>query len=278
MDELKRSIYETGILVPLIVYRDETSGRYVLLDGERRWRCAKELNLPQVPANVIPPPTKIENIIHMFNIHNVREEWEPMPTAKKLEQIMQITGKTRDAELAQMTGIPEAQVKRLRVLLLFPKRFQDMVLNRQIKHDFLIEMFPAWRSIQKNAPEIAKRYTLDTFADALLAKGKSGGFQSVTEFRELAKLASAPTKGAPQEAVQVMVARVLESPNYSISDAYDSVRSLYDTEGLARRCRRLGEDLAEIRPADLADGTSDLPKAMTELRNVIDDKLSGLET
>ena len=53
MDELKKSIYETGILVPLIVYHDRSTGRFILLDGERRWRCAKELNLPRVPANII---------------------------------------------------------------------------------------------------------------------------------------------------------------------------------------------------------------------------------
>ena len=276
MDELKKSIYETGILVPLIVYHDRSTGRFILLDGERRWRCAKELNLPRVPANIIAEPSRIENILSMFNIHNVREEWEPMPTAIKLREIMEITGKTRDAELAQMTGIPEAQIKRLKVLLEFPSRFQDMVLNRQIKHDFLIEMYPAWRALKRNAPELAKRYTLETFADALLRKEKSGGIQSVTEFRELAKLAGASAKGAPAEAVQASVIRVLEDPNYTINDGYGSVRSLYDVDDLTKRCTRLAEDLAELSTSDIKRRGNALPQSMKRLGRVIEDKLSEM--
>lgn len=276
MDELKKSIYEVGILVPLIVYQQSATGRFMLLDGERRWTCAKELNLPRVPANIIPEPSRLENILSMFNIHNVREEWEPMPTAKKLQQVMELTRATRNAELAQMTGIPEAQVKRLRVLLEFPEKFQDMVLKRQIKHDFLIEMYPAWRSLVRNAPQIASKYTLETFADALLEKERSGGMQSVTEFRDLAKLAGASSKGAPAEAVQATVTRVLENPQYAISDAFDSVRSLYDVSTLTKRCVRLAEDLVELQ-ADLQDEASGLSAAMRHLFEVIRQKLSEME-
>jgi len=49
LDALKKSIYEVGILQPLIVYRPKAEpDTHILIDGERRWRCARELNLAQV--------------------------------------------------------------------------------------------------------------------------------------------------------------------------------------------------------------------------------------
>ena len=41
---LLNSIQKVGIRVPLAIYEDVKSNRYILLDGERRWLCAKKLN------------------------------------------------------------------------------------------------------------------------------------------------------------------------------------------------------------------------------------------
>ena len=73
LDELRSSIQKVGILVPLIVYEDpDQPGTFVLLDGERRLRCALDLALASVPVNTIPPPDDLDNILRMFNIHSVR--------------------------------------------------------------------------------------------------------------------------------------------------------------------------------------------------------------
>ena len=73
MAELLDSIAEVGIQVPATVYEDHG---YVILDGERRWRCAKKLNLRTIPCIVHPKPSPLENLLMMFNIHNVRVDWD----------------------------------------------------------------------------------------------------------------------------------------------------------------------------------------------------------
>src|SRR5262245_44044661 len=88
LDVLKESIGKVGILVPLTVYRDSRKGQLVILDGERRWRCAKELKLKSVPVNVVREPSLVQNIVTMFQIHKLRADWELMPTALKLEVLM----------------------------------------------------------------------------------------------------------------------------------------------------------------------------------------------
>ena len=66
MDNLMLSIDRHGIQVPLTVYRDDDV--YRLIDGERRWRCAKKLNLRTVPVLVQEMPTELENLLLMYNV------------------------------------------------------------------------------------------------------------------------------------------------------------------------------------------------------------------
>jgi len=59
---LKESIDKLGILVPVTVYQPSESRaaeteKFVLLDGERRWRCAGELGLESIPAIIVEEPS-----------------------------------------------------------------------------------------------------------------------------------------------------------------------------------------------------------------------------
>ncbi|WP_461478705.1 ParB/RepB/Spo0J family partition protein [Mesorhizobium jarvisii] len=88
MDTLMASIRRYGIQVPLTVYED--GGDYILIDGERRWRCALKLNLKRVPALVQPRPTRLTNLLLMFNIHALREQWDYLTIANKLPSVIDL--------------------------------------------------------------------------------------------------------------------------------------------------------------------------------------------
>ena len=85
MATLKESIAKVGILVPLTIYFDSKRKKFVILDGQRRWICASELGLSEVPVNQVSEPTLVQNIVTMFQIHKLRADWELMPSALKLE-------------------------------------------------------------------------------------------------------------------------------------------------------------------------------------------------
>ena len=124
---LLESIDEVGILVPLIVFPDKP-GRFTLLDGERRLRCAKRLNLKTVPVNKIAKPSKIENVLRMFNIHNIREKWKLMPTALKLGTLLEDESfkEKSHREIGKLTGLSTPTVSRCIELLRLDKKYQDM--------------------------------------------------------------------------------------------------------------------------------------------------------
>lgn len=48
LDKLIESISHEGVLVPIVVFPKD--GRYTLVDGERRFRSARELGLAEIPA------------------------------------------------------------------------------------------------------------------------------------------------------------------------------------------------------------------------------------
>jgi ParB/RepB/Spo0J family partition protein len=126
---LQESIEKVGILVPLTVYWAKSRKTWVILDGQRRWICAQELGLKTVPANEVAEPSVVQNIVTMFQIHKLREDWELMPTALTLDVLMGAMKERRDDKLAELTGLDRAVVARCKKLLSFSKKYQDMMLD-----------------------------------------------------------------------------------------------------------------------------------------------------
>lgn len=181
---LRESIKRVGILVPLTVYLEKISGNYVILDGQRRWICAQEVGLKDIPVNQVAEPTLVQNIVTMFQIHKLRKDWELMPTALKLELLMRELGEKKERRLAELTGLDEAVVVRCKKLLSYPKRYQDMMLDadpdKREKADFFIELYPV-----RNDREVGKLpwFKKDKFTDDMLRKLAQKGIKSVTDFR-----------------------------------------------------------------------------------------------
>jgi ParB family transcriptional regulator, chromosome partitioning protein len=183
---LKSSIEKVGILVPLTVYFNKPKNKYIILDGQRRWLCAKELLLKEVPVNQVAEPTLVQNIVTMFQIHKLREDWELMPTALKLEVLMNELKEKNDKKLSALTGLDQAVVIRCKKLLSYPKKYQDQMLEpdpqKREKADFFIELYPVQndRFVTKQ-----KWYSKDKFTDSMLDKYRhgEGAIKSVTDFR-----------------------------------------------------------------------------------------------
>src|SRR2546422_5692341 len=86
MKDLLENIRQHGVLVPITVHEIKgKKDKYAILDGERRYRCCRQLEKEgidiKLPANIVDPPTKVAGLLYMFSIHNLREQWELMPTA-----------------------------------------------------------------------------------------------------------------------------------------------------------------------------------------------------
>jgi ParB family chromosome partitioning protein len=275
MNELLESIREVGIKVPISVYEDRN--KFVLLDGERRWRCAKRLNLRTVPAITQPKPSKLENLLMMFNVHNVRVDWDIMPMAIKMDDIRQLLAKegkpTNAKALAGITGVRLATVRRALELLDLPIKYRRMLLReakkprseQRIKPDLFIEVYKSLHTVERYVPEVFSEVKKEDYIDSMVTKYVDRVVDNVVGFRDLSKIARAEqTKVDRTHAVQAVL-RLVKRPSYSIKDAYaDTVQTAYEQRDIVARIRTIVKKLEAFRGGRRL--SADMRAALEQLR------------
>jgi ParB family chromosome partitioning protein len=126
---LAASIREVGVLQPILV-RPLENGRYQLVAGERRWRAAKRVGLPTVPALIrtVPDESSLEHAL-VENLH--RQDLNPLEEAAAYQQLVEGFGLTHD-EVAARVGRSRAAVSNTLRLFQLPPAIQRMVMDGAI--------------------------------------------------------------------------------------------------------------------------------------------------
>jgi ParB/RepB/Spo0J family partition protein len=109
-ERLKGSVYQHGVLVPIVVHK-QTGGDskpYRLVDGERRLRAALATGLGRVPAHVAPAAEDVSDLIQAVHIHMLRKQWKPVAQARALKRIMRDL-RARDSEQPEREAIERLQ-------------------------------------------------------------------------------------------------------------------------------------------------------------------------
>ncbi len=107
IEMLALSLESDGQQEPIILI-EQLNGRYLLFDGERRWRSAKLLNWKTIKAVVIPYPAALHRRVLLANLH--REDLNPLDTAEAL--IKEITSNS-DLNGEEIPKILRTGVRRL---------------------------------------------------------------------------------------------------------------------------------------------------------------------
>lgn len=276
---LQESIKKVGILVPLTVYWNANKNSYIILDGQRRWICAKELGLKEVPVNQVAEPTLVQNIVTMFQIHKLREDWELMPTALKLEVLMNKLGESGEKKIAELTGLDRAVVSRCKKLLSYPKKYQDMMLDpnpkKRVKSDFFIELYPVRtdRTVKK-----MKWYSPDKFTQRMLEKyeNKKSGLISVTSFREMKQNITNAVSAGKTETISNRLKEYTQDDNLDLDHL--KIKSA-DVSASSRKMLTIINKLERsIKQIDVNDyyGEEDLWRSFEKLLKLIISKLNAV--
>lgn len=258
LEALQDSIEKQGILVPLTVY--EERGEYVILDGERRWRCAMKLGLQAIPAIIQPKPAPLQNLMMMFAIHHRRNEWDPLPTALKLEKLEQLyierygVGPT-EAQLAEIASLTRGEVRRYKKLLRLPFHYRKLLMDELAKPrsqqiltvDHVLEATAAASAIRKRG--IVDDSGEDALRRVIVDRFQKKQIESTVDPRKFARLARAVERQevTPQRAKSV-IKKFVDNPNYTIATLFrDTVEAEDYRHSLELLVDRTSERLQDLR-------------------------------
>ncbi|MGB8964338.1 MAG: ParB/RepB/Spo0J family partition protein [Candidatus Cybelea sp.] len=128
LDELKTSIAEYGVLVPIIVRRREDG--YELVAGERRWRASAALLRPTIPAIVRASDDR--QTLEFAIVENLqRENLNPLEEAAGFQYLIEEYGLTQE-EVARRVGKSRAAVANTLRLLGLPDAIKLMLVDGRL--------------------------------------------------------------------------------------------------------------------------------------------------
>jgi ParB family transcriptional regulator, chromosome partitioning protein len=272
LEELLRSIQKYGVQVPISVYKE--GKRFILIDGERRWKCSVKLNKKTIPAVIQEKPTVLNNLLLMFNIHSLREQWDLLTMATKLPRVIDLLkadlqrGPT-EIELAEQTGLSRSTLRRCKWLIDLPDEYRQLMLaelkkpkaQQKLTEDFFIEMERGLKTVERAMPNTIQ--DKDDVRQVLINKYKSGVIVNRTDFRYLGKIARAQKVDADTSKAASVLRRAFTGNKYSIEQAYqDSVSGAYSERDVLTRINSLIERLDALRVEDIDD---ELRESLEEL-------------
>jgi ParB/RepB/Spo0J family partition protein len=275
LETLTESIRRYGVQVPISVFKE--GRRYVLVDGERRWRCSLKLNKTTIPALVQEKPSALDNLLLMFNIHALREQWDLLTIALKLPRVISLLKKgdkePTERELAVETGLSRGLLRRCRLLMELPDRYREDLLDelnkpknqQKLTEDFFIEMERSLKTVERAIPSVIPNK--DEVRDVLIAKYKKGTIRNIIDFRNLAKIARADrVVSADRRTSTRVLQQVFAKNDYSIERAYEeSVSGAYSERDLMTRIDGIVDRLSGINPPL----DSELRASLTRLQELI---------
>ena len=128
IDELARSIKESGVLQPIIVVSEGNYYRIVI--GERRWRAAQKIGLKKIPSLIRSMP-KVQQLETSLVENLQREDLNPLEIALAYHKLTQELDYTQQ-EIAEKVGKDRTSVANYLRLLNLPKEIQDNLAERKI--------------------------------------------------------------------------------------------------------------------------------------------------
>jgi len=274
MATLKKSIAKVGILVPLTIYFDSKRKTYIILDGQRRWICAKDLELPEVPVNQVKEPTLVQKIVSMFQNAKPREDWDLMPWALKLEILMDELGEHNDKKLATLTGLDQAVVQRCKKLLSYSKKYQDMMLDpdptERIKADFFIELYAV-----RNDRFVSSLdwFTKDRFTKQMLKRYKEKRLKAVTDFRKVKQAITQARLAGKDKTISKRLREFAENMELDIAHLEISSAAISaEAKAMTKQATKLWDFLNKIE-TDSYVGEDERWELLERLRQIIRTRL-----
>lgn len=278
-DTLIESILSKGLLNPIIVFKRKKDNKYVILDGERRFRAFLKVNFKEIACHVLEKePNDLENLSLMFHIHNVREEWTDFAIAQTLIKVIDEIGKSIETlqrqdrlELAKITSLSEYKINKYLVFYDYPQNIIEKFLESETSDepikgmdpDILSEMHAPIKIIEKELPEFLEKYSKEKIIDACIEKKANDIIKTNRDFRLLTKSLNAMKNGNVRkevifEKLEAFINELNVTPNSIFEETSETI---YQVDSILKKTEVL---IKEVQNLNLNQVTKEEKKQIKE--------------
>ena len=230
--ELKASIKEKGVLVPVLVR--QKNGRYEVVAGERRLKAARSLDIKEIPA-IVREVTDQEALVLALVENIQREELNPIEEAEAYKKLIEEFHYTQDM-VAGSVGKDRSTVTNLLRLLKLPQEIQRSV------YDGKLSVGHARALLSIEAVGEQKR-----FFDLVMKKGLS-----VRELEDLVR---------PGAGDKLRRAKVKEGKDYEVAALEEKLQNVLGTKVSIHARKKKGKIVIEYYSLD------DLDRIIAKIRS-----------
>jgi hypothetical protein len=218
----------------------------------------------------------------MFNIHQFREQWELMPTARALKTVIEELGHEDVEELHQITGLSEPQIERCLKILSFPERFQELSLEedpeKRIPSNFWVELYPVLEKAQEVVPDLVRKLGRNGITERLVEKYRAGRIKSVIHFRRV--LEAFDVAETPEDSAEVaeQFREYVQEPAIETRTAFDAfIRDPRRVQRATEAAERFIKDVTRAKIDHTVEGKDELAAKLREVMDFVTNLLERLE-
>ncbi len=245
LDRLAQSIAQEGILVPVVVFED-SDATYTLIDGERRYKCALRLGFDRVPALIARRKADVENLVSMFNIHQMREPWRDIPTARALDELVHAVREETGSEpsnsiLAERTGLSVERVRRLRYASELPAEYQGYISDGTIPLNWFWELHRnVVQPLADKRRDLFNKFGVEGVLNGFVQKRLAGVITDTVSLRRVRPIINfaardADESGSGKSVIDETIERLIADDELTIAEAYgDTVQIMVESDQLQR--------------------------------------------
>lgn len=181
---LLKSISHYGIEDPIKVSEIE-EGRYIIMDGHRRFACARELDFKKVPCRIYPKMNDGEFEARRYEMQNNRRSWQPIEKANAIHKIKMEYSNASQKEIADLIGLPQKTLFHFTELRDMRMEYLELMSEHNLKEYQRVgfmQLLPKLRKIGQ--------YQVDDIVKILFEKISNNLLYRMSDFSALSKVFS----------------------------------------------------------------------------------------
>lgn len=182
-EQLKDSVAQFGVLVPIVVHEIKEPGphKYILIDGERRFRAALATNLERIPAHIVSSEDAMGKRVQAFHIHMLRKQWKPVAIVRSFKAIRKELKQSKKwknnkemlLELQALTGCTNKQLEDLHRGIHYPEKVLKEIDSGKLKWSHIVQFEASFvEQLYQHYPDLLKKLGAKKVRESLAEKAR----------------------------------------------------------------------------------------------------------